>query len=459
MANLAFSEKARYFWHKIKDSQSLTGASFHLIIAQSVGFLTLFALDLWLVRVLTKSEFGTWKQFLWGVRFFVPLFFLGLPESYRYFSATDRANYTYHFYRILILITGIWVWLQFLEQFHLFHYFSAITQNLSFNKVTFWIPLLILVSAVKFLLRIHAIFVKQTFTIILSNIVFSIILIIVGFILVHQRQHLLLVIVTGWIGGEVFRILYYSIALRHTLTIPAKWWVISFKQLKRYFAYGIPYYFSTTIFLLFLNVDKIVVSKFGGVEQFAVFSLAAIEIPFLTAVFVSVSQNLFPRLAQLQRENSEKAFSLWLEVFKKVSYLIYPIIIVLLWIARPLFLLLFTQAYEAGIEIFRVYILLLLWRTASYSILLNASGKPHVNLLINGLFLTFNFSVSIMLFPVYGMLGVVWVTFISFMMMNFAILFYLKKIIPFFQFIWQDKVLFGLITLIVLSFIGSEIIY
>jgi len=193
----------------------------------------------------------------------------------------------------------------------------------------------------------------------------------------------------------------------------------------------------------------------GGTEKFAVFSVAAIEIPFLTSIFVSVSQNLFPRLAEIHKTDPDKAFELWFRAFRKVSYLIYPLLIILLWIAKPLFIFLFTEKYSAGVVVFKIYIFLLIWRTASYSILLNASGKPHINLILNGVFLSLNFIGSYILYQYFEMVGVVWSTLITLSLLNIFILIYLKQLTRFYALLKNDKPLRYMIVLLIFSFIGS----
>ena len=439
----------------LRNPSSLWGASFQLIIAQGIGFLTLLILDLWLVRQLSQTDFGIWKQFIWMVRFIIPLFYFGLPDSYRYFSAVDKNQYNKHFYNILnlIIINGfLWIGL---ERIHLLDYLVLLTKNSVFSQILWLIPLLMMFSAIKFLFRIHAIFLKNPQKIVSANSIFSIILIFVCIIMVQSRENFLLILGVGWLIAEIIRILYYSFQYLSTLSLPAKWYKITYKQIKKYLKYGIPYYFSSTIFLIFTNVDKMIVSMLGGAEKFAVFSIAAIEIPFLTSVFVSVSQNLFPRLAEVNKTNPQTAFKLWFSVFKKISYLIYPILIVLIWIAKPIFVFLFTEKYSSGVVIFKIYIFLLIWRTASYSILLNASGRPQVNLLLNSIFLCLNFIGSYVLYQYYGMTGVVWSTLVSFSLLNISILIYLRQFGQFLKLIKGDKILLSLMITLILSFIGS----
>ncbi len=442
--------------NKIQNPGSLIGSSFNLMLGQGIGFVALFAMDLWLIRELSRTDFGTWKQFIWIIRFVIPFMFFGFPDSYRYFSAIDTQNARRHFVNIFMILVSIGLFFQILYFTNALEVIELITKNSEFKKILFYIPLLLVLSAIKFLSRIHAIFIKKTNSVVMANLIFSLILILGLYLFINQGKDTILVVLFSWIMAESIRVLYYFIANNLFPTLRFSDLNLSKAVIFKYIKYGIPYYISTTIFLIFMNVDKTMVSIFSGVESFAVFSIAAVEIPFLPSVFISVAQSMFPRLADLWTKNPDEAFKLWFSAFKKVSYLIFPIIIILLWIARPLFVFAYTESYIDGLSVFRVYLLLLIWRTASYSILLNAGGKPQLSMWLNGLFLVVNIILSYILYSYFGILGVVWATLISFSLLNLSILWSLKKLKRFITLVASEKKMLILIFLIVGSYILSN---
>ena len=456
MTQQSFRNAFNAFHEKLRNPSSLLGASFNLLIGQSIGFITLFLIDLWLVRELSRTDFGTWKQFIWLMRFIIPFLFLGFPDSYRYFSAIERKDSTKHFISILIILLIIGLFLQILYFFDVLSVIEVLTQNIEFNLVLAYIPLLFVFAALKVLSRIHAIFIHKTKTIIIANLLFSLFLVLCLFLFFLNGMKALLSILLAWLIADSIRVVYYFVSNNLICKIKKKYINLSKSIVLKYVRYGFPYYISTTIFLIFMNVDKTIVSVFSGVESFAAFSVAAVEIPFLPAIFVSVAQNMFPRLADLWLKNPEEAFDMWFRAFKKVSYLVFPVIILLLWIARPLFVLAYTEKFVDGLPVFRVYLLLLIWRTASYSSLLNAGGKPQLNMWLNSLFLIINIILSYLFYESYGIMGVVWATFVSFSLLNITILVSLKKLNRFYKLILSDKKMIVLMLLIIGSYIFSE---
>ena len=447
------------FRQKLQNPKSLFGSSFNLILGQGVGFLTLFFLDIWFIRVFNRTDFGTWKQFIWLVRFIVPFLYFGLPDSYRYFSAIDKHNYKFHFFSILALLIVIYLILQILYFTGALDIVVLLTKNEKFNSILIYFPLLVLLSSLKFINRINAIFLQKTNTIILANILFSFFFVLIIVIGLRLNTPFLILILLSWLVAEFIRLIYYFIANRLKISFPFWKRKFSITWVLKYFKYGIPYYLSTTIFLFFLNVDKTIVSVFAGVESFAVFSIAAVEIPFLPSVFTSVAQNLFPRLAEIWPNNPSDAFKLWFKAFQKVSYLIFPIVIVLLLISRPIFVFAYTEKYVAGLAVFRIYLLLSIWRTASYTILLNASGNPKQSLKFNGAFLFLNVVLSYVLYKFFGVIGIVWGTFFSFSLLNLTILLSLKRLKQFIELVYSDKKLIILLLTIVVSFSLSNLYF
>ena len=174
------------------------------------------------------------------------------------------------------------------------------------------------------------------------------------------------------------------------------------KQLK----YSVPAGFSGTVTMLSQHVDKIIISFFMLPAAFAIYSVGARELPFISIIPYAVSSVIFPRLVVLNKEKNYVEFiKIWHGAIRKTALVLIPSAILFYILASVIIRLLYTENYIESTSIFRIYLLLIPLRITAFNSALLAIGKPKIVLKITFLALLVNIIMSIILINYLGIKG------------------------------------------------------
>jgi len=235
---------------------------------------------------------------------------------------------------------------------------------------------------------------------------------------------------------------------KNNLTISFKWLNKDYfvKVLKQ----GIPLYLATFIGVATLNMDKIIVRSFESAEVFAIFSVGALEIPIFAMLSAAFSQNIYPILVrQINSGNKKDAKELWLDTTKKVSFITYPMILILMFFAEDIIYFIYSPEYQDSVILFQTYLLIGLFRNNYYGAIITASGQTKYITLYSSMMLCFNLLFSVSLYYFLGINGVVFGTLASTIFIQFLQLRHEKLVIDYIFKVLLDKKILFLITIIV----------
>jgi O-antigen/teichoic acid export membrane protein len=124
------------------------------------------------------------------------------------------------------------------------------------------------------------------------------------------------------------------------------------------------------------NFDKTLVSKYASLSAFGIYAAGALEIPIFSMLSASFSQSTFPKYVALLKENKkQEAVQLWISITNKVSKITYPILLLLMFFAKTIFVLIYSYKLEMAVPVFKIFLLICLWRNNYYGSLISASGK------------------------------------------------------------------------------------
>ena len=159
------------------NNNSLSFQTIVLFISKAVASLAMFTILIILSRYFSKEEYGTFQLYWYMVAIFIPLFFMGLPNSINYFGVTDdhskRNNYVYH-----TLFAGLLLSLLIVMSFKLFE--SSILFFLNNNQIeSLYVFILISVVAMMMNSFYQPIFIilKQTKLLVYTSFIFSVFII------------------------------------------------------------------------------------------------------------------------------------------------------------------------------------------------------------------------------------------------------------------------------------------
>lgn len=179
-------------------------------------------------------------------------------------------------------------------------------------------------------------------------------------------------------------------------------------------SFAIPIALTNTIDLISLRLDKFVISLFLGTAPLGVFSVGAIEIPFVSVFVASVYSVISPVLNSLHHKKDYAGFTqLITKTLKLNAKFVWPVFMYLFVFADHLIPLVFTDDFNGAVEPFRIYLLLMPLRIFLSGIIIMAIGQPRVLFWASFWSLILNIILNIFLVLKIGFLGPAIATVIS----------------------------------------------
>ncbi|MCB5268225.1 MAG: oligosaccharide flippase family protein, partial [Candidatus Cloacimonetes bacterium] len=171
--------------------------------------------------------------------------------------------------------------------------------------------------------------------------------------------------------------------------------------------YTIPLGLSLLVGVLSVQLDKLMISGFFNPEQFAVFSLGAIELPLIGIIINSVNAILLPNISALDKNSMSDIFR---ASVRKNAILVFPLTVVFFIYAREFITFVYGNIYLESALYFRIYLLLLPLRVATYGIIFQARGKTRLVMYDAIIMLFLNAILNYLLIRIWGMKGAAWAT-------------------------------------------------
>ena len=170
--------------------------------------------------------------------------------------------------------------------------------------------------------------------------------------------------------------------------------------------YGLPLAATGLAGTLGYQFDRLVVGVKFSPQEFAVYALGAVEVPIGLLIAAAVSNVLLPRLTVLWRDGDRDALiAIWREATRKTSLVLLPLFAFMMAMSADLIRLLYGPGFSESVDVFRVYLLLLPLRIATWGLIPQAIGRTAVNLHASILILVANACVALALIGPLGTIG------------------------------------------------------
>ncbi len=360
------------------------------------------AITIALANLLAKELFGGYQQTWLLLSALSPLFFLGFPASLFYFLPRlegEKKNSLLRGTVLFLILSGAGLGLllfalaspigrafnnPFLADY--LRYFSIYSwSSIAFGFID---PLLISERKVKFQLAISL----SHSVALLASVVTPILL--------------------GGSIGTIFRLLALLgllklVAVAGFLITLGNIQAVDPDLFRQQFSYALPIGVSAAVGMATLWLDKMVISfYFHDPGLFAVYSVGAMEIPFVGILLGSVNSVMIPELARLHhRDKISELLGLWHASMVRVGTIIFPVFIFGFIFAERIMVVAFSEKYLSAAAPFRVYLLMFPLRVAFYGPVLMAMGRPKLVLWGAIIDLTGNLILSLILVRSVGFLG------------------------------------------------------
>lgn len=205
-------------------------------------------------------------------------------------------------------------------------------------------------------------------------------------------------------------IVHFAVLLFYFKKFPIHFWAGRFKKkiIKLFFKYGYTIGFIAITGILIKRTDGYMISSIFHPEDYAIYRMGAIEIPFLMTIFSSVTSIILPDVAKLFHQNKIKEIIL---LKRKASagaaMVIYPPLIFILIFATPFLLFYLGNKYAESITIFAIYNIILFIRINDYRDILIAASKTRFMLTVDISIFLLNILLNLLFIYFFGILGAV----------------------------------------------------
>lgn len=321
------------------------------------------------------------------------------------------------------------------------------------------IALLCYVCLFLFSSQLNELFNNQLVWHYLSFFFFSIILQISGDLLFNylifneqSKSASFLVVISNMLRlGAIFLAIYYKkdvgyifvfqlIAL--TLSVLIYFVLIYFTYLKSwYFQYNlslnrkmivvsVPLALTSIIGILLLQTDGYIINGFLGKIEFAYYRTGAIEIPFLSTIYASISLIFLPEFKKLVSQDEwSRVIELKRKLILNSAIIIYPFILVAIFFGEELITFYLGKDFLQSAIVFIMYNLILFIRVNDYSDILILNKKSHIIFLIYCFAFALNLILSLVLVQIWGMIGPLIATVSSIFVIAYLQLYFTTKIL------------------------------
>jgi len=199
-------------------------------------------------------------------------------------------------------------------------------------------------------------------------------------------------------------------------------------------------------------IDGILVSKFFNSDQFSVYRYGAREFPIILIIIGAIRSVMIPKAV----ENISQAAQEIKKKTKKIMIIFFPIAIFLIFFSKYIFVFFYNADYIYSAILFNIYLLIISSRIILTEVFIYAKHKNKILMYVSFFELLLNISLSILLMKYFGIAGIAFATFVSFLASKIYLIIYTQKVlkIDLTRYLDINSYLFLTITLYIAFFIS-----
>lgn len=338
------------------EGKSLTARAFWLMVAKTLGYAFSFALPLLLVRRLSQTDLGLYKQVFLVIGTAIVILPVGFATSAFYFLPREREGHAQIVLNVMLfnLTVGgaacLALWL----------YPALLKTVFNSAEIVEFAPLIGLVILLWLVSSFLEIVVVARQELKLSTIFI---------VMVQFTRTSLLLGAAVWFG--TVRSLVYAALIQGVLQtvvllvylharFAGFWRGFDWSVMRMQMAYALPLGCAGLLYSVQVDLHNYFVSNRFGAAAFAVYSIGCFNLPLLGILSDSIASVMIPRVSYLQsREEHREIILLTARVVRKLAFIYFPPYAFLIITGREFIVLLFTAAYSDSWPIFAVNLTLL----------------------------------------------------------------------------------------------------
>jgi O-antigen/teichoic acid export membrane protein len=385
----------------------MTAQAVWIMTAKTLAFSFTIVLPLLLVRRLSQTDFGLYKQIFLLVGTAASLLPLGMGMGAYYFLPRETERQPQIVYNILLfhfIVSTLFLAVITLRPSLLFSLFKS-------EEIVGYAPLIGLVVVTwitSSVLEVIAI-ARQELKLATSLVILS------------QLTKAALMLGAVFFFGSVRALLLAALGQGMLQTAALLWYLRSrFGSFWRRFdwplwrvqlAYALPFGFASLLYRSQTELDNYFVSYQFGPAAYAIYAIGCFELPLLGLLSESISSVTIPRVSYLQKANARlEIVELVARIMRKMALILFPMYFLLLVLGREFITFLFTAQYAASWPIFAFNLTLipLLLITSAYDPVLRAHAEHRYFLVkLRGVLLVLMVAGLIFATSRFGLLGAI----------------------------------------------------
>ena len=234
-----------------------------------------------------------------------------------------------------------------------------------------------------------------------------------------------------WLGlglGTAFEMLAILAALKFfwTVMLVARSGIfqINLPILRHYLAFSGPLIANLIVGNLILLFDNWLVGwYYHDTAVFAIFRYGSREFPLATALATALATSMIPLLIHAPREGLSELKTRT----RRLMHFLFPVTIVLLFVTRPLFPVVFNPDFKESAALFNIYLLLTASRVLLPNAIVLARGFPAAILQVGVVELILKIVLGFAFIYAFGLHGLAWSVVLAFWMEKGALIWFLEK--------------------------------
>lgn len=325
--------------------------STYIFVANVVGYGIRILLPAFLVRALTKADFGAYNQFFLLEVLFKTIFQMGVSQSQYFFVPKDQENAGGYFVNSLLLNFGLFAVAYTL--IGVFRYPLGDFLKMSVLTELFWhlaaysLLLMLQVCASTYLMA-RKLFKQAAILEVANQVAFTVASLVAAFATRDLRTVITTLVVARAVS-LTFIVLYIHLRIH------------GFRSERYFFGlgeqvrYGVVLGVSGMLWTFLMRMHELAVSKFFPLETYAVYAAGCKQIPVLQFFTQAIAPVALVKFAQLEAEGKwEEMQKFWNKILGMMYGFGIPVTLFFIVIAKPLVTLMFTSAYGAAIPVFQL---------------------------------------------------------------------------------------------------------
>jgi O-antigen/teichoic acid export membrane protein len=331
--------------------ESTLRPTFLLIAGRAAAFAGAFLLPLVLVRVFDQAEFGTYRQLFLVYATLYGIAQLGMAESLFFFlprASSKGGRYVAN--SLLALAVGGSACVLLLAAAA-----PAISRWMSNPRLAPLLPAMgvyLLMTLASCGLEIAMISRKRYSTAALSyagSELARVAFYIVPVLLMPHLGSLLL-------GAVFFAALRLCAALRYFRREFGGEFRVDGGVLRSQWAYALPFELAVVVEIIQANLHQYAVSYHFDAATFAIYSVGCLQIPLVDMVATSAANLMMVKMGEeVARGETRAAVATWQDTTRKLAFVFFPLVALLVVAAPGIVTLLYTEAYRASVPVFMIW--------------------------------------------------------------------------------------------------------